>query len=688
LWLSAWRDQARLLLSDFCLTPSLPPKDDSAADGRNDWKVFTMFSEMTVRTKMLVSVIGILVASLLVTGLMTAHFVHSALAERLEKYELVRTVEAIRNGLDKSVSVPMGETLQIANNTFLLDWMAQGEPVSGIPAWQRYARQVKQISGAVMVGWVSEPTHNYYDDVKGLARKVDPAGSDGWFSAFLASGKSADLNLGTEPGKPNVMMFVNALAKDAQGHRAIASIGMDVTDIATKIRQTSIGQNGQVFVVDEGGKIQIHRDLSLVKVDNKVSMSSLPGMADVTATLLQKSDFNLGHYSGPNGPMVVASSYMPNTGWFVVVEISEHEAYQAVDTTVEWLAGISFVVLLIAMALIWLVANSITRPLGHLHRAMQSLTSGQGDLTSRLQVESGDEIGKIAQCFNTFMEQLHQKLLVVRQQSASLNGSVGKLGKMTHELTQDSLNTSDLAESSAATIEQITVRVSHIASNSQETARAVELSTAQARQSAIAMTMVSTEIRHVAHSMVELMTDMNDLGERSKQIGSIAGEIKEISDQTNLLALNASIEAARAGEQGRGFAVVADEVRKLAERTGKATVEIDKMLDAMQQAASQALGRGGQTHDSVNSGVQQIEDALAAISAIQNCMDDVLQKTTEIRDAAAEQSRATKVMAETATRMSASAQSENAQVQNAERIIQELQKLSDGLNQVVSGFRL
>ncbi|BEV70700.1 methyl-accepting chemotaxis protein [Paludibacterium sp. THUN1379] len=638
---------------------------------------------------MLISVVGILAAALLVTGLLTARLVHRALADRLEQYELVRTVEAIRNGLDTAVSVPMAQTRQMAGNVFLLDWMAQGEPASGIGTWQRYARQVKAISGAESVDWISEATLNYYDDGKGLSRKVEPkSASDGWFSAFLNSGKTVDFNLGVEPGSPNVMMFINALAKDAAGHRAIASIGLNVTAIANQVRQTSIGKDGQVFLVDQNGGIQIHRDLSLVKVSNKVGMQTLPGMAEVSATLLQKNNFNLGHFVGPEGPMVVASSYMPSTGWFVVVQVSEAEAYQAVNTTVMWLAGVSALVLLVAVLLIWMVANSITRPLDKLQRAMAALTSGHGDLTSRLQVESRDEIGQIASSFNIHMEQLHQQLLTVRQQSQNLNGNVDRLGDMAHALTQDSVNTTELAESTAATIEQITVSVTHIADNTRQTTQVVEQAGRLSNDSVKAMHSVAGEIGQVSHSMVDLLSDMTALGERSRQIGSIAAEIKEISDQTNLLALNASIEAARAGEQGRGFAVVADEVRKLAERTGKATVEIDQMVESMGQAAGQAIQRGQQTNHAVSSGVAQIEAALASISAIQQCMDDVRQKIIEIRDAANEQSHAAETMAQAAERMSQSAQNENGQIQQTEHIIQDLQKLSNGLAQVVNSFTL
>jgi methyl-accepting chemotaxis protein len=127
----------------------------------------------------------------------------------------------------------------------------------------------------------------------------------------------------------------------------------------------------------------------------------------------------------------------------------------------------------------------------------------------------------------------------------------------------------------------------------------------------------------IQHIVSQVSGDVNQLGQRSDDIGEIVAVIRGIAEQTNLLALNAAIEAARAGEQGRGFAVVADEVRKLAEKTGSATGEISQMINAIQQQVRQTVLNMEQSQDEVGAGVSRAEKAGAAISEILASIESV-----------------------------------------------------------------
>jgi methyl-accepting chemotaxis protein len=429
------------------------------------------------------------------------------------------------------------------------------------------------------------------------------------------------------------------------------------------------------------------------KVDTEASRAALGGNTEEKIII----DYN-------GNPVLSAYTPLEFEGlhWALLAEIDEAEAFAAVKA-IQWVA---MIVALIGIAgivvLALLVTRSIVRPVQGVVVTLTDLAQGEGDLTTRLPVNTHDEIGRLAGRFNEFMEKLHGMIKDITRGVETLSSSSTELSAISQQMSANAEQTSGKSSTMATAAGEMSANMGSVSAAMEQTST----NTGMVASAAEEMTATIDEIaknaetgRSISDQAVQQTKEagerMTELGRAAQAIGKVTETITEISEQTNLLALNATIEAARAGEAGKGFAVVANEIKELAKQTAEATLDIKKQIEGIQDSTGStvtSIEQIGQVIGNVNEIVSTIATAVEEQSAsTQEIAGNISQVSSGIGEVNENVGQSTNVAGEIAQSINEVNQAAGEMTNSSAQVrlsAEELSQLAEKLNEMVGRFKL
>jgi len=334
---------------------------------------------------------------------------------------------------------------------------------------------------------------------------------------------------------------------------------------------------------------------------------------------------------------------------------------------------ISIVGVLFTSGISMVFSRYITEPIIKAINFSKEIANGNLSIND-LEVNSQDEVGNLTKALNQMKQGLKEIVIDLQEAIENISAHGEQLSASAQEGNSTVTVTNNLLEELFISIKQVSV-------SNQEMTNLAQKASLQAQSGNYNIQQTIKNIEEANEQISKSVVVINELNDKSQEIGKIVKIITTVAEQTNLLALNAAIEAARAGKYGQGFAVVAEEIRKLASRTSNATAEVVDIVKETQKKAETGLEVVKLTKEKIDKGKKVAIETGSLFIEMEDSVKDTFIQVEEV-------SCASQILAKNINGLEKSAENINNISNEIANSSTELAKMAHGLHISVERFKI